>query len=225
MWRQISYVDGSNILQEHTQVTQLQIFLTKAIYILHYASSSSWEVAILKYLLCLSAGIQCLVDTCNLFTFLLNWLNLQLSWLTNDIERLRLNFMTNNRLTKIEKSASTAYYLAEDAEQQILLWSVGLIAYMITANEKILGKEDGSQKVHHEVFSSHLVNHRILLQSSARWQVWGAERSYLHKHWFLNKCLLQRRQNMEKRDSEIFIQSPGRQYITSKAFITPKTLF
>ena len=56
---------------------------------------------------------------------------------------------------------------------------------------KILGKVDGSQNIHHEVFSPHLANYEILLQSGARWQIWGAERSYLHKHWFpnLNKCL------------------------------------
>ena len=55
---------------------------------------------------------------------------------------------------------------------------------------KILGKVDGSQNVHHEVFSSHLANYEILLQSGARWQIWGAERSCLHKHWFLSKCLV-----------------------------------
>ena len=34
-----------------------------------------------------------------------------------------------------------------------------LISDMITANEKILGKVEGSQNVHHEVFSPHFVNH------------------------------------------------------------------
>ena len=41
----------------------------------------------------------------------------------------------------------------------ITLQPVGLISDMITANEKILGKLDCSQNVHHEVFSPHLVNH------------------------------------------------------------------
>ena len=55
---------------------------------------------------------------------------------------------------------------------------------------KNIGKVDGSQNAHREVFSSNLANHGILLQSGARWQVWGAEWSHLHKHWFLNKCLV-----------------------------------
>ena len=55
---------------------------------------------------------------------------------------------------------------------------------------KILGKVDCCQNIHHEVFSSHLANYKILLQSGARWQIWGAERSYLHKHLFLNKFLV-----------------------------------
>ena len=33
---------------------------------------------------------------------------------------------------------------------------------------KILDKVDGSQNVHHEMFSSHLANYEILLQSGAR---------------------------------------------------------
>ena len=56
-------------------------------------------------------------------------------------------------------------------------------------------------------FWSHLVNHKLLLHSGARWQIWGAEQYYLHKHWFLNKCLVQGRQNMEERDSKVFMQS------------------
>ena len=31
-----------------------------------------------------------------------------------------------------------------------------------------------SQNVHYQVFSSHLANFEILLQSCARWQIWGA---------------------------------------------------
>ena len=41
--------------------------------------------------------------------------------------------------------------------------------------------------VFNQVFSSHLANYEILLQSGARPQIWGAGWSYLHKHWFLNK--------------------------------------
>ena len=70
------------------------------------------------------------------------------------------------------------------------------------------------QNVHHEVFSSHLANYEILLQSSVRWQIWGADRSFLHKNWFLNKCLVYGWQKMEKRDNKIFMLSPGRQYFT-----------
>ena len=54
------------------------------------------------------------------------------------------------------------------------LWSVGLISEMITANE---GKVDSSQNVHHQVFY-----HKLQTTKSccARWQIWGAERAYLH---------------------------------------------
>ena len=43
---------------------------------------------------------------------------------------------------------------------------------------KILGEVDGCQNIHNQVFWSHLANHQILLQSCARWQIWGAEQSY-----------------------------------------------
>ena len=65
---------------------------------------------------------------------------------------------------------------------------------------KKLDKVDGNQNVHNELFSSHLANYEIFLQSGA---------SYLHEHWFLNRCLDKGRQNMENRDNVIFMQSPG----------------
>ena len=42
----------------------------------------------------------------------------------------------------------------------------------------------------HNLSRSHLANCEILLNSCVRWQIWGAERSYLHIHWFLNNCLV-----------------------------------
>ena len=55
---------------------------------------------------------------------------------------------------------------------------------------QMLDKVDGNQNVHHELFSSHLANYEILLQSGARWQIWGVDQTYLHKYWFFNKCLV-----------------------------------
>ena len=40
------------------------------------------------------------------------------------------------------------------------------------ANEKKNRQSARQPKVHHEVFSSHLANYGILLQSGVRWQVW-----------------------------------------------------
>ena len=55
---------------------------------------------------------------------------------------------------------------------------------------KILGKVDCCQNIHHQESWFHLVNHEMLLQSCVRWQIWGAELSYLHKRLFLIKCLV-----------------------------------
>ena len=45
---------------------------------------------------------------------------------------------------------------------------------------KIRGKVDVCQNIYHQVFWSNLANDEILFQSCARWQIGGAERSYLH---------------------------------------------
>ena len=78
---------------------------------------------------------------------------------------------------------------------------------------KILGRVQGCQNIHHQVFQTHRVNQEILLPNSVRGQTWGAEQSSLYGHGFLNKCLVQVRQNMEKRASKIFKLSPGSGYL------------
>ena len=96
---------------------------------------------------------------------------------------------------------------------------------MITPNEKILGKADGSQNVHHEVFSSHLANHGIMLHccravSDDRFEVQN-DPTCTNIGFSISAL---GRQNME-RDNKIFTLSAGCPYIMSKAFITSETLF
>ena len=106
------------------------------------------------------------------------------------------SFWTRDTLKKVTDSLSASLLKPSAGEWQalILLWSVGWISDISLQIKNI--RQSGrlpkySSSVLIPQWPCNLWNLVAdSMQSSARWQSWGAERSCLHKHWFLIKFLV-----------------------------------